>query len=187
MLLGRLLRPVLPKPNLASDRISVQVRRVAELSGPTRVAMRLWMAWLFTWRTRWAAFDWYVSVHVGDRIVSMAGVVDRRGSVGDVPAHLGLLGAVFTLPEHRDRGFGSDVVRRAMQLMADGLGCEFGVLLCSDELIPYYERQGWKHVQNPLRFERFGRAEVAQSNVMVYECAGRPLPDGTIDVNGLPA
>ena len=186
-LLGRLLRPVLPKPDFTSDRTTVRVRRVSELGPVSRFAMRLWIAWLFSWRTRWATFDWYVTVQADDRIVGMAGVVDRQGTIGDVPARLGLLGAVFTLPEHRGRGFASDVVLRATQLMTDELGCDFGVLLCSDHLIPFYERQGWKHVQNPLRFERFGRAGFAQSRVMIYECAGRPLPDGTIDVKGLPA
>ena len=185
-LLGRLLRPLLPKPNLESDQITVEVRRVSDLSPLSRVSTRLWIAWLFSWRTRWANFDWYVSVHAGNRIVSIGGVVDRRGSVNGVPARLGLLGAVFTLPEHRARGLARDVVRRATRLMTE-LGCDYGVLLCTDSLVPFYERLGWQRVPNPLRFERFGRAGFAQSNVMVYECAGRPLPEGTIDVNGLPA
>ena len=187
LLLGRLLRPILPKPNFKSDRITVDVRRVSDMSGFTRVAMRLWMAWLFSWRTRWAAFDWYISVHAGNRIVSMAGVADRIGAVDDKPVRLGLVGAVFTLPEHRARGFASDVLRRATQLMTEELGCEFGVLLCTDRLVPFYQRLGWKQVTNPMRFERFGRSEFATSKVMVFECAGRPLPAGTIDVKGLPA
>ena len=128
------------------------------------------MAWLFSWRTRWASFDWYISVHAGERIVSMAGVAVRSGTIGDEPVRLGLLGAVFTLPEHRTHGFATDAVRRATQLMTDELGCEFGVLLCMDHLVPFYERLGWKHVENQMRFERFGRAGFAQSNVMVYEC-----------------
>lgn len=38
-----------------------------------------------------------------------------------------------------------------------------------------------------MKFERFGRTGFARTNVMIYECAGRPLPAGTIDVRGLPA
>jgi GNAT superfamily N-acetyltransferase len=187
VLLGRLLRPVLPKPNFKSDTITVEVRRVSEMSRISRIAMRLWLAWLFSWHTRWAAFDWYVSVHAGRRIVSMAGIVDRPGEIDGIPTRLGLVGAVFTLPEHRQRGFATDVVRRANQLLADEIGSEFGVLLCADSMVPFYARQGWKWVPNTMRFERFGRPGFAQGNVMVYECAGRALPAGTIDVMGLPA
>jgi GNAT superfamily N-acetyltransferase len=186
-LLGRLLRPVLPKPDFTSDRTSVRVRRVAELGPVSRFAMRLWIAWLFSWRTRWATFDWYVTAHADDRIVGMAGVVDRQGAIGDVPVRLALLGAVFTLPEHRGRGFASDVVRRATQLMSEELGSDFGILLCTDQMVRFYEGLGWQRVPNRMCFVRFGRVGYAQSNVMVYACAGRPLPDGTIDVKGLPA
>jgi GNAT superfamily N-acetyltransferase len=187
VLLGRLLGRVWPEPRLRAARITVKVRRVRELSPPARIGIRLWLAWVHSWRTRWANFDWYVTVHTGGRLVSIAGVVDRVGAVGGVPTRLGLLGGVFTIPEDRRRGFAGDVVRRATRLMADGLGCEFGVLICGDRLVPFYERLGWKRVTNPMRFERFGRRGLVGSNVMVYECAGRPLPAGTIDVRGLPA
>lgn len=187
LLLGRLLARFVPQPSYRSSAVTVKVRRVADLNLLRRVAIRAWMAWVFAWRTRWADFDWYVSAHTNDRLVSIAGVVDRAGAVGGVPTHLGLLGAVFTVPEARGRGFASDVIRSATRLMTDELGCQFGVLICVDGLVPFYERLGWKRVSNAMRFERFGRTGYAQGNVMVYECAGQPLPGGTIDLLGLPA
>jgi hypothetical protein len=71
--------------------------------------------------------------------------------------------------------------------MAHELGCDFGVLICNDRLAPFYEGLGWKRASNTMTFERFGRRGSVRSNVMIYECAGRPLPAGTIDVRGLPA
>lgn len=186
VLLGRLLALVSPEPALATGRVTVRVRRVGNLNVVVRASIRLWLAWVHNWRTRWASFDWYVTVHTGGRLVSIAGVVDRAGAIGGVPTRLGLLGGVFTVPEDRGRGLATDTVRRAMRLISD-LGCEFGILLCTDALVPFYARLGWRRVPNELRFERFGRRRLVRGSVMVYECAGRPLPDGIIDVRGLPA
>ena len=149
--------------------------------------MRLWLAWNFAWQTQWASFDWYVSAETRGRTVSIAGVVDREGAVGGVPSRLGLLGGVFTRREYQHRGLASEVVRRSTALMTDQLRCDFGVLICSDDVVPFYERLGWKRVSNLMTFRRFGETEVIRGKIMVYECAGRPLPAGTIDVKGLPA
>jgi len=185
--LGRLLGRLWPVPKLNAGRVTVRVRRASDLNPIRRAAIRVWLAWVHSWRTRWASFDWYVSVHTGSRLVSVAGVVDRAGTVGGVPTRLGLLGGVFTIPELRQRGLASDVVRRATRLMADDLGCEFGILICGDGLVPFYQRLGWKRASNVMTFERFGRRGFVGTNVMIYECAGRPLPAGSIDVRGLPA
>jgi GNAT superfamily N-acetyltransferase len=187
LLLGRLLARVTPQPALATGRATIKVRRARALGPLARVGLRLWVAWVHSWRTRWASFDWYVTHHTGGRIVSIAGVVDRAGMVDGVPTRLGLLGGVYTVPEDRGRGLGTDVVRRATQLMTHELRCDFGVLLCADRAVPFYQRLGWKRVANPMRFERFGRQRMVHGTVMVYECAGRPLPAGVIDVRGLPA
>lgn len=185
--LGGLLGRLWPEPKLNAGRVAVKVRRVSDLNPVTRVAIRLWLAWVFSWRTRWASFDWYVTVHTDSRLVSIAGVVDRVGAVDGVPTRLGLLGGVFTVPELRGRGLASDVVTRATRLMTHDLKCDFGILLCGERMVPFYQRLGWKRVSNAMRFERFGRTGYVRNNVMVYECAGRPLPAGTIDVRGLPA
>jgi GNAT superfamily N-acetyltransferase len=185
--LGRVLSPLLPSSRLNAARVTVKVRRVSDLNPVTRAAIRLWLAWVLSWRTRWASFDWYVTVHADRRLVSLAGVVDRVGTIGGVPTRLGLVGGVFTIPELRRRGLARDVVTRAAKLMTNDLGCEFGVLICVDGLVSFYEQLGWKRVSNAMKFERFGRTGYARSNVMVYECTGQPLPDGTIDLLGLPA
>lgn len=185
--LGRALGHLLPESRLSAARVTVKVRRVSDLKPVTRAAIRLWLAWVFSWRTRWASFDWYVTVHVGSRLVSIAGVVDRIGAVGGAPTRLGLVGAVFTIPEMRGRGLASDVLERAARLMTNDLGCDFGILTCGDQLVPFYERLGWIRASNALTFERFGRQGYADANVMVYPCTGRQLPAGTIDVMGLPA
>lgn len=168
-------------------RATIHVRRASDLGRYTRLRLWLWMAWGHQWRTRWAAFDWYVTAEIDERLVSAAGIVDRRGAVGGAPAHLGLLGGVFTAPEHRMHGLASEVVRRSTEIIAKELQCDFGVLMCTRELIPFYERLGWKQVSNHLVFVRFGEAGSHGGPIMVCECAGRTLPAGPIDVMGLPA
>lgn len=181
--MGPRRRPI-PRPAASA---TIHVRRTSDLSRYSRLRNWLWMARGHQWRTRWAAFDWYVTAETGVRLVSAAGIVDRQGAVGGAPAHLALLGGVFTAPKHRKQGLASDVVRRSMEVMAQELQCDFGVLICTRELIPFYERLGWRHVPNHLEFVRFGEPGSHSGPVMVFECAGRSLPVGPIDVMGLPA
>ena len=123
----------------------------------------------------------------GGNDLSIAGVVERDGAVGGQGARLGLLGGVLTLPAFRGRGLGREVVGRATRLIEDELGCDFGVLMCGDELVGFYEGLGWKHVPNAMEYERFGTTRLVEINAMVYECGKRSLPPGTIELKGLPA
>jgi GNAT superfamily N-acetyltransferase len=165
----------------------IHVRRASDLGRYARLRIWLWMARGHQWRTRWASFDWYVTAEIDERLVSAAGIVDRHGAVGGAPARMGLLGGVLTAPEHRRRGLAGDVVRRSTELIANELQCDFGVLMCGPELIPFYERLGWRHVSAHLEFVRFGKPGSYGGPIMVFECAGRSLPAGPIDVMGLPA
>ena len=187
MLLGRLRRRPPVEPTENSAQVTFRVQRVSDLTALARIRTRLWLAWSFAWRTQWAGFDWYVNAETRGRTVSIAGIVDRDGVVGGVRTHLGLLGGVFTHPQYQRQGLASEVVRRSTKFMTDDLRCDFGVLICSDDLVPFYERLGWRRVSNVMRFERFGETGAVIGKVMVFECAGRSLPAGTIDVRGLPA
>jgi GNAT superfamily N-acetyltransferase len=167
--------------------VDMRVTRAADLTPLANVRIRLAMARAHRWRTRWAAFDWYVTAEVDGRTVTMAGIVDRQGAVGGMPARLGLLGGVVMAPQYRRYGLGGEVVRRSTDLIARELRCDFGVLMCSPHLVPFYGRLGWKHVPNALRFVRFGEPGEHTGPVMVYEAGERSLPAGPIDVKGLPA
>jgi GNAT superfamily N-acetyltransferase len=172
-----------------ADQVAVtfQIQRVRDLSFFRRTRTRLWLAATHGWATRYAGFDWYLTARAGSKVVSIAGVVERDGAVGGQAARLGLLGGVLTLPAFRGRGLGSEVVGRATQLIEDELGCDFGVLMCGDELVGFYERLGWKHAPNAVEYERFGATRLVEINTMVYECGNRSLPPGTIELSGLPA
>lgn len=171
------------------SRVAIRVQRVAELSAARRLAIRLWLHRAHGWREPWASFDWYVTAEAAGRRVGVACVVKREGQVGGAPARLCLLGGVYTVPELRGHGIGSAVVGRATRLMAEDVGCQcqYGVLICRDALVPFYERLGWRRVPNEMAFERFGEPGVIQGSIMVRELTGRRLPPGTIDVRGLPA
>lgn len=185
-LLGRVRRRLHPESEQTTA-IAFRVRRVSAMSRLSRARTRLWLAWVHAWRTKWADFDWYVSAEAGRRKVSIVGIADRHGTIGGGPSHLGLIGGVFTRPEYRRRGLATEVVRRSVQLLSEQLGCEFALLICSNSMIPFYERLGWKVAPNKMTFERFGERGVVQGKVMVYECTARRLPAGIIDVRGLPA
>lgn len=167
--------------------VTFATRRTRDLTLAQRARTRLRLAATHRWTTRYADFDWYVTATADGSDRSIAGVVERDGAVGGRPARLGLLGGVLTLPAFRGQGLAAEVVRRATRLIEDELGCDFGVLMCGDELVGFYERLGWKLVPNEMTYERFGATRLVEINTMVYECRNRSLPPGPIELRGLPA
>ncbi len=162
------------------------MRHSGELTLAERLRTRLLLIYWHAWDTKWAKFDWYVTAEAEGSVVAVAGVVRRRGRVGEQPVTLGLLGGVLTLPEVRGLGLGSEVVRLATGLIRDELDCDLGVLTCGEDLVPFYDRLGWTVTDAPLFYERFGRRSTSDLVVM----CSTPTPaaeDAPIDVCGLPA
>lgn len=54
--------------------------------------------------------------------------------------------------KHRNAGIGSRLVRYALEL-ADTRGCYKTVLDCTDGLQPFYEKLGFRHNANAMRFD----------------------------------
>jgi len=66
------------------------------------------------------------------------------------------------------------------------LGVEFGLLVCEEDVVPFYERLGWQVVEGPLTFDQPGGQATWPAVVMVLPCGGKAWPEGMIDLCGLP-
>lgn len=61
-----------------------------------------------------------------------------------------------------------------------------GLLFCLKRMVPYYEAQGWRVVDQPVLIDQPAGEITSPLEVMVLKFGGRPWPDGKVKLNSLP-
>jgi len=134
----------------------------------------------------WSNVDWHVLLSMDGEWVSHIDIIERTGAVNGQPIKLGGIGGVGTLPAWRRRGLAEAAMRAAMTFLRDELRVEFGLLICSPHMIPYYRKLGWQVVPGPLTFDQ-PQGQVTFADVtMILPCTQHDWPSGVIGLCGLP-
>jgi len=136
--------------------------------------------------------DYLIRLWDQDGLRSCAWVTQRTISVSGRERRVAGVRGVLTDPAHRRRGHGHAVMERAHELMRSFPDCDFALLFSSVMAVPFYESLGWRAIPGPVMCDQPGgpinyTAALPTAPVMVL--ALRPsvaLPDGPIDVQGLP-
>ena len=63
---------------------------------------------------------------------------------------------------------------------------EFGMLFCLPRLAPFYERQGWRLVEDEVEIDQPDGPIVWPYHIMVLPCGAREWPAGRVEVGSLP-
>jgi aminoglycoside 2'-N-acetyltransferase I len=169
--------------------MEIEVKRTDELAESERAHIHAWLIQQFGAESgdyEWSDVDWHVMLRVDGQLVSHVEIVERTGTVAGQPVKLGGIGGVVTLPEWRGRGLATATLERAAAFMRDELQVAFGLLICDERMIPFYNRLGWQVVEGPLTFDQPGGKVMSAEVTMVLPCAGADWPEGTIDLCGLP-
>jgi hypothetical protein len=96
------------------------------------------------------------------------------------------IGAVVTVGELHGRGHAQKTLRYAEKYMCEEMRVEFGLLFCLDRLRPFYERQSWQILNDPVEFEQPSGKMISPLNVMSLPCGERVWPAGAVDLRSLP-
>lgn len=138
----------------------------------------------FTWRPK----DIHIILDVDGVPASHVGLVEHTVDVGGLPVRVGGVGGVVTAGELHGRGYAQKTLAYAVAYMRDQMRVEFGLLFCLDRLKPFYERQGWRPVTEPIEVEQPAGPIVIASplNVMALAFDGRAWPVGKTQLRGLP-
>ena len=127
--------------------------------------------------TIWESGTWVCVVQVFEQVVF---VHDQRIPVAGV-------GNVMTRPEYRGRGYASAAMRRAMEFIRYPMGVDFGLLFCTADLMPFYQRFGWQSIGASTRYlQTDGYHIFADYQAMVWSVTQRIWPYGQIDLRGWP-
>jgi predicted N-acetyltransferase YhbS len=132
----------------------------------------------------------------GAAVVGHVGIVLRtvrvhpRNSRGDpgsgVRVPVAGVQNVAVHPSQRGTGLGKALMRAAM-VQAEADGVPFGLLFCVPGLGPYYASLGWsiRDAEATMRWEGVDGVPIPGKNIcMVVELAGKPFPEGDIDLLG---
>lgn len=92
---------------------------------------------------------------------------------------------VITPKQFRGKGYATKLLRETENLIFNDLGSELGILLCADELIPFYERLKWYKVDCPVYFEQSDGENLWEANTMLLTPNKKIVPK-QIKLNGLP-
>ena len=128
----------------------------------------------------------------GGALRACAWVTQRTISVSARETRVAGIRGVLTDPEYRRRGHGRAVMERAQELMRSFPDCEFALLFSSVMAVPFYEDLGWRAIRGPVLCDQpDGQISYTEAlpTAPVMVLGLRPsadLPDGPIDVQGLP-
>jgi GNAT superfamily N-acetyltransferase len=79
--------------------------------------------------------------------LSHVGVLRHRGSANGLPALVGGIGGVVTIPDAQKRGYAALVVQHATEFLRREWNVDFALLFCVDRMVRYYERLGFQTVR----------------------------------------
>jgi hypothetical protein len=169
--------------------MSESIRLVKELTGDERQRLFGWGENIFgvedskyTWRPK----DLHVILDVDGQAASHVGLLEQTVEVGGQPVRVGGIGAVATNGLMHGRGYAQKALRFAEKLMCEEMKVEFGLLFCLDRLRPFYERQNWQLLGDPVEFDQPSGKMLSPLNVMVLPCRGQTWPAGAVDLCSLP-
>src|SRR5690348_12926490 len=103
---------------------------------------------------KWATPDWTIILFQGNEIASFCNIVERKVSMDDKAFLVAGINNLITPEKFRGQGMGTIILKETENFLFNELKSEAGLLLCADDLIPYYERLNWRKVNCPVYFSQ---------------------------------
>lgn len=135
--------------------------------------------------TKWATPDWTIINYTNKEIVTFYNIVERVVSIDGKELKAAGINNVITPINHRGNGFSSMTLIETESFLFDKLNADLGLLLCADNLVPFYQRLGWYKVNCDVYFDQPTGKKIWSANTMLLYKSSNISPK-KIDLNGLP-
>ena len=106
-------------------------------------------------------------------------------SIDNLDAKIAGINNVITPKEFRGKGYASRILKETESLIFEDLKSDLGVLLCADNLVPFYERLNWYKINCPVYFSQSTGKKVWGANAMILSKKEKIFPS-SMELNGLP-
>jgi GNAT superfamily N-acetyltransferase len=169
--------------------MNIELKAESQLTGPERLGLERLSAEAFPpdgTDTCWSKNDWHVLVWEGGEIVSHVEIVVRMARVGGIPVRLGGIGGVSTLKAWRKHGLAEAALKVASEHLRHPLAVDFGLLICGETLIHYYNKFGWRLTANKMWIEQPKGRVLFDALIMILPVCKTEWPRGEIDLCGRP-
>ena len=134
----------------------------------------------------WRPKDLHIILDVDGEAASHVGLLEQTVNVAGQFVRVGGVGAVVTEGSMHGRGYAQKTLRYAEKVLCEEFKVEFGLLFCLDRLKPFYERQNWQPVNEPVEVHQPAGKMISPFNVLVLPCQGQTWPAGRVDLCSLP-
>jgi GNAT superfamily N-acetyltransferase len=174
-----------------------ELRRASELTAEERAALLSLSRAVYppevvaAWPGRaveWSAAEWRViGWGAGGEALCHVGVFLREARWNGRAVKVGGIGGVKTHPASRGRGFATAAIRQALDFFQEQGDVDFALLVCEPDLIPFYERLGWRRFPGDLLVTQKQTTVPFTFNLpMTTPLRLREHLDGVIDLMGPP-
>ncbi|MDO5979350.1 GNAT family N-acetyltransferase [Flavivirga spongiicola] len=133
----------------------------------------------------WAIPDWTIIFYENDQIATFYNIIETHIRIDNKIFKVAGINNVITPKKFRKKGYASKTLEATEDLIFDDLNCEMGVLLCADNLIPFYEKLNWYKVDCPVYFEQSTGEKLWKANTMLLSKKEKMNPQ-RIKLKGLP-
>ncbi len=168
----------------------IVVKKYSELSEQTKDKLNLYIEGEFGHipivnETEWAIPDWTIVYYRNNLVATFYNIVEREILIDNKVIKVSGINNVITPKEFRGKGYATKILQETEYIIFEDLNCDLGVLLCADNLIPFYERLNWYKVDCPVYFEQSSGVILWEANTMLLSKNGKMNPQ-RIKLNGLP-
>jgi aminoglycoside 2'-N-acetyltransferase I len=174
-----------------------ELHRIADLTADEQAAVRTLALAVYppkvaaAWPGRaieWAAHQWgVIGWEVGGAALCYVGVILREAWWNDRAVQVGGVGGVKTHPASRGRGLATIAMQRALDFFHRQADVDLGLLGCEPDLVPFYERLGWRRLPGDLLVtQRQATVPFTFNLVMTVPIRLQEPLAGTIDLLGPP-
>lgn len=129
-------------------------------------------------------------VFVDSNLVGHVGFQQRTIRVSDAEVVVAGTGGVLVDQRARGNGLGQRLMRRAQRAMREDSQIRFGYLGCREEVVPFYERSGWRRVRAVERHVSMKEPQTtvvsSDSPILIFPTRNIEWPSGDIDLRGRP-
>ncbi len=168
----------------------IEIKKHGELSAQVKAELNSYIDTEFghiplVKETEWARPDWTVIRYEGNCIATFYNIVEREISIDDKTFKVGGINNVITPKAFRGHGYAAKTLKATEYLLFEDLNCDLGLLLCADNLVPFYKKLNWYTVACPVYFDQSTGKKLWASNTMLLTKKEKMDPR-KIELKGLP-
>jgi hypothetical protein len=168
----------------------IEIKRHSELSGAVKEELDKLIQYEFghipiVQETKWAIPDWTIIYYEDNEIATFYNIIERRVTIEHSNLSAAGINNVITPAKFRGKGFSTRTLRDTEHFIFDNLKSDLGLLLCADDLVPFYKRLNWYKVHCPVYFDQPGETKLWPANTMLLTRRVVQTPK-EINLNGLP-